>query len=546
MAINIQSLFQDIIETPAQRQQRMLQEGILKGRELTAGLTGLARTQAPLVSALMMNMPRQQEALRRGVGGMLGLDVRSESEKVQDALKNVDPNNPQSLLQAAQMIQGLGLGTQAAQMRQMAAEQKRQQDIDERQKRIQELQISAAEREELLAKVAEENKNQNAIRYKSLGVPDAFIQSYKVGELSASDLMKAWGENLSAKGKIKPFKFESLKGTDEETAVRYISENEDAQKLLKEIQEGTKSFWNPWSGKSKFDVQDLLDEAAVWRGLDESLTIKEAVNQALQTLPIGGARAVIASSNPEYVNEIQRSYNVSQGIPSGVTAQNINMAALTGQPGEVGFQAGQNEIDQIVAQAQALQSGLEIPIQQTAASQEGQGLIDRIVERASAVAPYLKETVGNLFGGQQTEEDKNKITGADYLKAAEGLNFPLIPTVAKNIPVVQQTAVDIFSTIATTLSSVENIKKAASSGIDSLVGQTANLVGTLVEGQATSRQQGEQIAMNINKVKQNIKEIKSKLSQLPPPSRSLMVEQLNKLEELVLDRSARLAGKIFD
>jgi len=130
MAINIQSLFQDIIETPAQRQQRMLQEGILKGRELTSGLTGLARTQAPLVSALMMNMPQQQEALRRGVGGMLGLDVRSESEKVQDALKNVDPNNPQSLLQAAQMIQGLGLGSQAAQMRQMAADVTRQKEAD--------------------------------------------------------------------------------------------------------------------------------------------------------------------------------------------------------------------------------------------------------------------------------------------------------------------------------------------------------------------------------------------------------------------------------
>ena len=129
MAINIQSLFQDIIETPAQRQQRMLQEGILKGRELTSGLTGLARTQAPLVSALMMNMPRQQEALRRGVGGMLGLDVRSESEKVQDALKNVDPNNPQSLLQAAQMIQGLGLGSQAAVLRQEAARVKAETNI---------------------------------------------------------------------------------------------------------------------------------------------------------------------------------------------------------------------------------------------------------------------------------------------------------------------------------------------------------------------------------------------------------------------------------
>jgi hypothetical protein len=71
-------------------------------------------------------MPQRQEAMRRGVGGMLGLDVRTESEKVQDALKGVDPNDPQSLLQAAQAVGNLGLGTQAAQMRAMAADVTRQ------------------------------------------------------------------------------------------------------------------------------------------------------------------------------------------------------------------------------------------------------------------------------------------------------------------------------------------------------------------------------------------------------------------------------------
>ena len=130
MAINIQSLFSDIIETPAQRQERMLTEGILKGRELTGGLTGLARTQAPLVSALSMQMPQRQEAMRRGVGGMLGLDVRTESEKVQEALKGVDPNDPQSLLQAAQAVGNLGLGAQSAQMRAMAADVTRQKQAD--------------------------------------------------------------------------------------------------------------------------------------------------------------------------------------------------------------------------------------------------------------------------------------------------------------------------------------------------------------------------------------------------------------------------------
>ena len=145
MAINIQSLFSDIIETPAQRQQRMLTEGILKGRELTGGLTGLARTQAPLVSALAMQMPQRQEAMRRGVGGMLGLDVRTESEKVQEALKGVDPNDPQSLLQAAQAVGNLGLGTQSAQMRAMAADVTRQRQADELQRRKAEADIAASE-----------------------------------------------------------------------------------------------------------------------------------------------------------------------------------------------------------------------------------------------------------------------------------------------------------------------------------------------------------------------------------------------------------------
>lgn len=121
MAINIQSLFSDIIETPAQRQERMLTEGIVRGRELTRGLTGLAATQAPLVAALSQQMPRRQDALRRGVGGMLGLDVRTESEKVQDALRNIDPSDPRSLTQVAQQVDRLGLPAQAAQLRQESA-----------------------------------------------------------------------------------------------------------------------------------------------------------------------------------------------------------------------------------------------------------------------------------------------------------------------------------------------------------------------------------------------------------------------------------------
>ena len=146
MAINIQSLFSDIIETPAQAQQRMLTEGILKGRELTGGLTGLARTQAPLVSALAMQMPQRQEAMRRGVGGMLGLDVRTQSEKLQDILRGADTSTPSGLIELSNQIQQYA-PTQALQLRQTAAEQQRELNEAARQRARQEAADIRAERQ---------------------------------------------------------------------------------------------------------------------------------------------------------------------------------------------------------------------------------------------------------------------------------------------------------------------------------------------------------------------------------------------------------------
>ena len=153
MAINIQSLFSDIIETPAQRQQRMLTEGILRGRELTGGLTGLARTQAPLVSALAMQMPQRQEAMRRGVGGMLGLDVRTQSEKLQDILRGADTSTPSGLIELSNQIQQYA-PTQALQLRQTAAEQQRELSEAARQRARQEAADIRAEAQLQLSKEA--------------------------------------------------------------------------------------------------------------------------------------------------------------------------------------------------------------------------------------------------------------------------------------------------------------------------------------------------------------------------------------------------------
>ena len=139
MAIDIPSLFSDIIGTDEQRRLQMLQEGDLLARQLTGNLrTGagaslgqrLTATAAPTVTAIAGQLPQRREDIRRAAGGMLGLDVRTQGEKVQDALRGIDASDPESLLQAAQSVGDLGLGSQAATIRGLAADVTRQNQAD--------------------------------------------------------------------------------------------------------------------------------------------------------------------------------------------------------------------------------------------------------------------------------------------------------------------------------------------------------------------------------------------------------------------------------
>ena len=123
MAINITSLFQDILESPEQKQQRQMAEGFARSQNAVAGLTGLATAAAPLVGTMAELQGRRTEALQRGVGGLLGRDVRSTSERLQDALSQFNPQDPRSVSQTTQMLQQMGLGAQGAQLAAMALEE---------------------------------------------------------------------------------------------------------------------------------------------------------------------------------------------------------------------------------------------------------------------------------------------------------------------------------------------------------------------------------------------------------------------------------------
>ena len=540
MAINIQSLFADIIDTPEQRQQKLLQQGMMQGQLLASGLRGRAAALAPLAQVAGQLGVQRQEDLRRAVQPMIGIDPRTTGEKMAEQLKDLDPENPDSLLQAAQAMQSID-PVRAAALRQAAAQKRIEQEDREKTTRLQELQLSAAEREEALAQQAEESKESTIARYSALGVPDAFIQSYRNGELSAKDLMTSWAERLSAQAKVKPFKFESLKGEDLKTVEKAIIENENAQELLRQTTGGMEVFGIPlpWGGEKVFDEQSLIDEVAVWRILSPNLTPTQALEEAVRSLPLGGARAVLASGGEGADQQMQRAVSIAKGNLPAVSAANVNLGQQSQQAG-LNLAGFEDEVNSIFEEAQNLQNR----ITSTPPTTEPQAPTVQAEPREKVSFGEALSRTFNFDAPETTEEQG--VGAADYLKAVEGLNFPVVSTLAKNIPAVQRAAVDTFNVLKTTLSSVDNIKKARDAGIDLLLGATANIVGNLVEGQASSRQQGEQIATNIDLAKQNIKEMRSKVGQLPAPSRRIVVEQLNKLENIVLERAAKLAGQVFD
>jgi hypothetical protein len=308
----------------------------------------------------------------------------------------------------------------------------------------------------------------------------------------------------------------------------------------------------PWGGEKVFDEQSLIDEVAVWRILSPNLTPTKALEEAVRSLPLGGARAVLASGGEGADQQMQRAVSIAKGNLPAVSAANVNLGQQSQQAG-LNLAGFESEVNSIFEEASALQNRIE--------SSEA-GATD-VMPTSTQPVPYtenpsmvvqamlgMREVSKKLFnsGDDQTETNAQDqgVSASQYLKAVEGLDFPVVSSLATNIPVVQKAAIDAFNVLKTTLSSVDNIKKAKDAGIDSLLGSTANLVGTLVEGQASSRRQGEQIATNIDLAKQNIKEMRSKIGQLPPPSRRIVVEQLNNLENIVLERAAQLAGQVFD
>jgi len=121
MAISINTLFADIIDTPEQRQQKLLQQGMAQGQLLASGLTGRSRALAPLAQMAGQLGVQRNEDLRRAVQPMLGIDPRTTSEKLQEQIGEMDASTPEGLLKAAQSLQSVD-PIRAAALRQAASQ----------------------------------------------------------------------------------------------------------------------------------------------------------------------------------------------------------------------------------------------------------------------------------------------------------------------------------------------------------------------------------------------------------------------------------------
>jgi len=144
MNIDIQSLFRDILETPEQRQQRELAETTLRSREMTRNITNrYAAPFAGMVPGFLSNVNRATT----GLGSALGLDMRSTSEKAQEALSGLELTDPQSVQNTVQMLRNVGLGSQAAQILRMSTQAIQEQESTKRQAKIDQLAIDAAEQQ---------------------------------------------------------------------------------------------------------------------------------------------------------------------------------------------------------------------------------------------------------------------------------------------------------------------------------------------------------------------------------------------------------------
>ena len=88
---DLQTIFGDVLETKQQRERRLLAEDLAQSPQLGSGLF---QAFNPAAQAISLNLSQGGRELANIGGGMLGLDMRSDNEKMSDALLSGDLYSP--------------------------------------------------------------------------------------------------------------------------------------------------------------------------------------------------------------------------------------------------------------------------------------------------------------------------------------------------------------------------------------------------------------------------------------------------------------------
>lgn len=112
--IDIASLFSDIVPDPAQQQREQLLQ-----QNDAANQAALVNTIGGIDAYLA---PQRSRALQQSATGLFGIEQpKTPAETLREAMKGVDPNNPQDLIRLASMTDSID-PAKAMQIRQVAAQ----------------------------------------------------------------------------------------------------------------------------------------------------------------------------------------------------------------------------------------------------------------------------------------------------------------------------------------------------------------------------------------------------------------------------------------
>lgn len=92
--VSIEGLLTGLAGTPDLREEGITRASAIQGRGLGSNLA----------RSLALQAPERQQMMRRGAGGLLGVDTRTAGEKVQEQLSSLDITTPQGQKQAVALV----------------------------------------------------------------------------------------------------------------------------------------------------------------------------------------------------------------------------------------------------------------------------------------------------------------------------------------------------------------------------------------------------------------------------------------------------------